>query len=186
MATMLGMRKGNRPGAPGMGWYGGLGPATGLRPGRLVLVHDQSGGGAVRPVAMDRLVHLLPVDRDVLWRDDAEPHLVTPDLHDRDDDVVVDYDALVFFPGQDEHGCVSFPGLEPIKERTRGHSTRNLGRPRGRFSHASLVTAFRTNAAPQEGATVKSRAKPVPFLHAKGYFCTRQAVATFFVHFRTD
>ena len=34
---------------------------------------------------------------------DAEPHLVPPDLEDRDDDVVGDHDALVGAAGEDEH-----------------------------------------------------------------------------------
>src|SRR5262245_29809628 len=110
-----------RPGAPGKGRYGGgrTGGRT-LRPAGLVLVDDQgrrAARGALRAVAVDRLVDFLPVDRHVLRRDDAQPHLVTANLDDRDDDVVVDYDAFVFFPRQDKHGCVSFPGLSNQSRR---------------------------------------------------------------------
>ena len=61
-------------------------------------------------MSVDRFVHFLPVYGDILGCDDAEPHLVTTDLDDRDDNVVVDDNTLVFFPGQDKHGCVSFRG----------------------------------------------------------------------------
>src|SRR5262249_16681113 len=39
---------------------------------------------------------------------DAEAHLVAADLDHRDHDVVVDDDALVFFPGQYQHRRLSF------------------------------------------------------------------------------
>src|SRR5262249_40159513 len=62
---------------------------------------------------VDRLVHLFAVNGHVLWGDDAEAHLIPTDLHHRDDDVVVDDDRLVFFPGQHEHWCLSFRESEP-------------------------------------------------------------------------
>src|SRR5262249_41630372 len=34
------------------------------------------------------------------------------DFHDGDRDIAVNHDAFIFFPGQDKHGCVSFPGSE--------------------------------------------------------------------------
>src|SRR5262249_19007968 len=45
---------------------------------------------------------------DFLRRDDTQSHLVATDLHHRHDDVVVDDDALIFFPGQYQHRRVSF------------------------------------------------------------------------------
>ena len=78
-----------------------------LDPAAWILA-DYHGRRSVWPMAVDRLVDLLAVDRNVLRRDDAEAHFVTTNLHDRDDNIVVDNDTLVFFPGQDKHGCVSF------------------------------------------------------------------------------
>ena len=55
-------------------------------------------------LAQDRLVDLSPVDRDALGMLDPEPHLVPPDLDHRQDDVVVDDDALAFLAWDDDHG----------------------------------------------------------------------------------
>ena len=47
-------------------------------------------------LAQDRLVDLSPVDRDALRMLDPKPHLISPNVDHRQDDVVADDDALAF------------------------------------------------------------------------------------------
>jgi hypothetical protein len=44
------------------------------------------------------------MDRDLGRGVDAQPDLVSPDVDDRDNDVVADHDAFVALPGEYEHG----------------------------------------------------------------------------------
>jgi hypothetical protein len=57
---------------------------------------------------VNRLVYFLAVNRHIFWCDDSETHLVSTNFHHSNDDVVVNYNRLVFFPGQYEHWCLSF------------------------------------------------------------------------------
>jgi hypothetical protein len=77
-------------------------------------------------LAVDRVVYLLTMDGDFLGCHDTEPNLVPPDFDHRDGDVVIDYNALIFFSGQYKHRRLSF--LE-TKEQTLLYPG----------SHASLV-----------------------------------------------
>src|SRR5829696_787926 len=61
-------------------------------------------GGAV--LVADGRVDLLAVDRDGARRADADADGVADGLHDLDDDVVADHDALAGAAGDDEH-CAS-------------------------------------------------------------------------------
>src|SRR5262249_41384877 len=93
---------GGGPGGPPPGGAGGRrrgrGGAGGGsdRPGGGLgrLVHDHRGGGRRRGgggggvAAVDGLVDLLAVDRDLFGGDDAQPDLVAADLHHGDRDVV--------------------------------------------------------------------------------------------------
>ena len=47
--------------------------------------------------------YFLPVNRHFLRCLDSQADLVAADFHDNDRDVVVDDDAFVFFPRQDQH-----------------------------------------------------------------------------------
>ena len=61
--------------------------------------------GPWRPgvVALDRLVDLLPVDRNLLRGFNAQTDLVTPNVYNRDHDLVSDHDRFVALPGQNQH-----------------------------------------------------------------------------------
>ena len=52
---------------------------------------------------MNRIEYLTPMDGHLLGRLDAKANLVTPNLDDDNCNVVVDNDALVLFPGQNQH-----------------------------------------------------------------------------------
>ncbi len=79
-------------------------------------------------MAVNGFVHFLAMYGHIFRRNDAEPNLIATDLDDRDDNVVVDYDTLVFFPGQNKHGCVSFRFTDPDKEdATQSISVANPG-----------------------------------------------------------
>src|SRR5258708_4252016 len=49
------------------------------------------------------------MDGDVPGGLDPQPHLVAPDLDERDGDLVVDDQALVLLPADEEHGATSVP-----------------------------------------------------------------------------
>jgi hypothetical protein len=49
-------------------------------------------------------MHLAAMDGNLTWRLDPESHLVSPNLDNSNHDVLVDYDALILFSGQDQHG----------------------------------------------------------------------------------
>ena len=86
-------------------------------------------------MAVDRFVDLLAVNGNVLGSDDAEPHFVTTNLHDRDDNIVVDDDTLVFFPGQNKHGCVSFRSQWPGPGGTLATQPSSWANPVGLLPH---------------------------------------------------
>jgi hypothetical protein len=86
------------------------------------LPNSSNTAGAVGRVADDgrrwgrltvnRFPNFLAMNRHIFRRDNAKPHFVAADFDDRDRDIVVNHDALVFFSGQDKHRCVSFCGSE--------------------------------------------------------------------------
>lgn len=49
---------------------------------------------------MNGIEHFLTVNWNFLGCDNSQANFVTPDFHYRDGNVVVDDDALVFFPGK--------------------------------------------------------------------------------------
>src|SRR5258708_6901209 len=67
--------------------------------------------------ALDRLVHFLAVYGNLGRRLDAQPHLVTADVHHGDHDVVTDDDAFVALPRQNKHLAHS---LHHAQERFEG------------------------------------------------------------------
>ncbi len=54
-------------------------------------------------LAHDRVVDFLPVNRHIFWGLDTEAHLVTANINDGDNDVVVEDDGLIDLPRQNEH-----------------------------------------------------------------------------------
>ncbi len=48
-------------------------------------------------LAVNGVIHLLAVDRNLLRGDNPETDFVSPNLHHRDGDVVIDHNAFVFF-----------------------------------------------------------------------------------------
>src|SRR5438876_10675245 len=50
--------------------------------------------------AVEGVVHLLTMDWNFFGCTDAQPHLVTPNFHHRDGDIIVDNYTLLLFPGQ--------------------------------------------------------------------------------------
>ena len=48
---------------------------------------------------LDRLVHLLAVDRYLPWGLDSQPNLVAANIDNRHDNIVADHDALVALSG---------------------------------------------------------------------------------------
>ncbi len=74
----------------------------------------------------DRLEDLSPMDRHLLGSFDAEPHLVTTNLHHNNRDVIVDDNALVFFSRKNKHfpklsvslQCTDLPPLVKSSEPT--------------------------------------------------------------------
>ena len=73
-----------------------------------------------------RLEDFPPMNRDFLWRFKAKSYFVSLDIHDGNDDVVVDDDALVFLAGQDKHGNVIRYGPTGIKSPVELESVRGL------------------------------------------------------------
>ena len=61
----------------------------------------EPGGPHVFP--LDGLVDLLAVNRDLRGSIDTEANLVSPNIHDRYDDIVADHDAFVALSGEHEH-----------------------------------------------------------------------------------
>src|SRR5688572_25404203 len=59
------------------------------------------GGGAV--LALDRVVHFLAVDADLLGGGDPQTHLVAADVYHGDLDVVADHDRLIALSRQHQH-----------------------------------------------------------------------------------
>jgi len=49
-------------------------------------------------IALDRIVDLLPMYRDLLWGLNAQPHFITSNIDDGDDHVVADHNALIALP----------------------------------------------------------------------------------------
>src|SRR5262249_30579169 len=83
-------------------------PPGGGRRGPVEPRHRGGTDGVRAVAAVDGVVDLLAVDRDLLGGHDPQPDLVAANLHHRHRDVVVDDDALVFFPGQYQHRRLSF------------------------------------------------------------------------------
>ena len=87
-------------------------------------------------LALDRDVHLAPVDRHAARRLDADPHLVPHDRENGDLDLVSDHDALVRLPRQDEHGtslsCRSSGPLSPRAHSECKRATRMRAAPAAR------------------------------------------------------
>src|SRR5215469_9916714 len=69
-------------------------------PGAPRLVRARS---SERPLAVDALVDLFPVDGDALRRIDADPHLIAFDPEDRDRHVVPDHYRLADSAREDKH-----------------------------------------------------------------------------------
>lgn len=62
----------------------------------------QSGGGF--SLSLDPLLDLMTMHRHVMWRLDADPHLVASNAQHGHPDVFVDYDGLACLAGQYQHG----------------------------------------------------------------------------------
>jgi hypothetical protein len=57
---------------------------------------------------MNGFIDLFTMNWHVLRSHNAEPHFITTDLHDRDDDVIVNDNRLVLLPRQHQHDERSF------------------------------------------------------------------------------
>src|SRR5262245_5376766 len=68
------------------------------------------GLGLGAGLRLARLVDLLPMDCHASGMLDPEAHLVLPDFNDGEDDLVVDHEALVLHPLDDDHGGTSLLG----------------------------------------------------------------------------
>ena len=62
-------------------------------------------------------VNFSAVNRHFLRCFDPQADFVTTDLDDRNDDVLVDYDALVFLARQDQHDTQLSPGVAGVVPR---------------------------------------------------------------------
>jgi hypothetical protein len=89
---------------------------------------------------MNGRVHLTAVDGDFLWGLNPQPDLVTPNLHHRDDDRIVDHDAFVLFARKNQHcRVISHLFGEPCNAR-RGAISSDPTRPRVHSVPAGPVT----------------------------------------------
>jgi hypothetical protein len=68
--------------------------------------------GRIGLVAVDGFPNFLAMHRHVLGRYDPEANLVAANLYHRNNDILVNYDAFIFFSGQNQHGLVSFSESE--------------------------------------------------------------------------
>jgi hypothetical protein len=57
-------------------------------------------------VALNGIIDLTTVDRDLLGCLDAQPHFIAAYFHDDNGDVIVDDDAFVLFPRQHQHDAI--------------------------------------------------------------------------------
>src|SRR5262245_54798085 len=71
--------------------------------------HD---GATIFP--LDRFVHFLPVNRDIVWSFDTEANLVTADVHNGDYDVVTNHDAFVTVPRKYQHRITLSVGISRL------------------------------------------------------------------------
>src|SRR5262249_42488299 len=76
--------------------------------------------------ALNGLVPLLPVHRDLDGGRDPQSNLITPNIHHGDDDIIADDDTFVAVSGQDQH---RFRLLPPASE-ARDHPESRCPRPR--------------------------------------------------------
>src|SRR3569623_2171412 len=73
----------------------------------------QIAGGLPRFPALDALVDLLAMDRDVLRRRDPDPHLVPLDAEHGDRDRIADHQRLSDATGENQHLNFSMSGFVP-------------------------------------------------------------------------
>lgn len=81
---------------------------------------------------VDGRVNFAAVNWDLLGRLNPQSDFVTPDLDDRNDDIFVDYDALVFFARQDQHDTQLSPGVAGVgREDPSSHERLRTANPAG-------------------------------------------------------
>src|SRR5262245_41162937 len=103
---------------------------------------DGSGSVVARlGLILDGLVNLAPMDRDILGGFNPEAHLITADLDHGNRDVVVDDDALVFLPGENQHRRSSLSrarSARSIRDGRRPNAHETLRRVTAAFSDPIL------------------------------------------------
>jgi hypothetical protein len=86
-----------------------FGPAARLAPwGRWTLAIDLAGVMRLQPArlavfALNGLVHLLPVHRDLDRGSDSQSYFIAANIHDGDNNIIANDDTLVAVSGQDQH-----------------------------------------------------------------------------------
>ena len=81
-------------------------------------------------LGMNGGVHFAAMNGDLLGSLNPQTHLVTADFDDRDHDVLVDDDALVFFARQNQHGTQLSSGVAGVcRETLASHERRCTANP---------------------------------------------------------
>src|SRR5204862_6138352 len=110
-------------------WAATYPPAPRLRALRQPL--ECIGDGGVRPfllaaapgLALDPVVDLVPEDRDIAWRGDAQTHLLTGDREHLNLNPFADHDALARLPCQHQHRLFLLEKIAAKPPRRRPSAT---------------------------------------------------------------